>query len=360
MADNSKDGVITLGGREFKRAKNGVDEVQTGAFIDELIRERDELAQSQNHIASLTKLAETTVVEADRLANKIKAEASEQAKAESAAIIDKAKEEAQQLAEKKQAEVLEITNKEANTVWAEAEREAAMLLENERKKIRDELHNVVNQQFDYLVEKLESLKQQAAAAQEDFENKMSQPMKESSATTVESEEESGAVPTEIEQENTGAFIELEKEVSAGAMEEEGNMFYESLAPIPIQAADQTEERFDLSKLLQMEDQAEPGEAQFEVEILPPVHMAKIMEVVAYLDQLPEVGNTEIIPRMDTPSILVFLREEMDLVDTLRKSPAVAHVEEATIDADAANGEPVRAPKKIRIGLSGSTMSQERK
>jgi hypothetical protein len=64
--------------------------------------------------------------------------------------------------------------------------------------------------------------------------------------------------------------------------------------------------------------------------------------------------------MDTPSILVFLRRELNLVDALRTMPAVAHVEEATTDTDATNGEPARAPKKIRIGLSGNTMSQERK
>ena len=357
MSDSGKDGVITLGGREFKRVKNGVDEVQIGVFIDELIRERDELAQSQHHIASLTKLAETTIVEADRLANQTKTEASEQAKAESVAIIDKAKEQARQMAEKKQAEALEAANREANAIRSGAEKEAAMLLGNERKKIWDELRNAVNQQFDYLVEKLESLKQQAVAAQADFKNKMSQPMQESSAVTVESEEESGAAPTEIKEES-GAATTAKEEESGPAIMEEGNMFYESL--VPMQAADRSEESFDLSKLLQMEDQAELGEAQFEVEILPPVYMVKIMEVVACLDQLPEVENTEIIPRMDTPSILVFLRKEMNLVDALRTMPAVAHVEEVTTDADATNGEPAKAPKKIRIGLSGNTMSQERK
>ena len=357
MSDSGKDGVITLGGREFKRAKNGLDEVQAGGFIDELIRERDELAQFQHHIGSLTKLAETTVVEADRLAKKIKTEATEQAKAESAAIIDKAKEQAQQMAEKRQAEAVERAQKEANVIRSEAEREAAMLLENERRRIWDELHNAVNQQFDYLVEKLESLKQQAVAAQADFKNKSSQPLQETSARAIESQEESGSAPMGAEVQNAPGGLELEREIGAATMEE-GNMFYESL--VPMESADRSEKSFDLSKLLQMEDQADLGEPQFEVEILSPVYMAKVMEVVAYLDQLPEVENTEIIPRMDTPSILVFLRKEMNLVDALRTIPAVAHVEEVTIDADSADGEPWKASKKIRIGLSRNVMSQERR
>jgi hypothetical protein len=53
-----KGGVIVLGGREFKRVKNGLDEAQVASFIDELTKERDKLAQSQDHIASLNRLAD--------------------------------------------------------------------------------------------------------------------------------------------------------------------------------------------------------------------------------------------------------------------------------------------------------------
>ena len=53
-----KGGVVVLGGREFKRVKNGLDEAQVASFIDELIKERDKLAKSQDHIASLNRLAD--------------------------------------------------------------------------------------------------------------------------------------------------------------------------------------------------------------------------------------------------------------------------------------------------------------
>jgi len=59
MSDNGKkDSVVVLGGREFKRVKNGLDEAQVASFIDELTKERDKLAQSQDHIASLNRLAD--------------------------------------------------------------------------------------------------------------------------------------------------------------------------------------------------------------------------------------------------------------------------------------------------------------
>jgi hypothetical protein len=59
MSNNArKDGVVVLGGREFNRVKNGLDEAQVASFIDELTKERDKLAQSQDHIASLNRLAD--------------------------------------------------------------------------------------------------------------------------------------------------------------------------------------------------------------------------------------------------------------------------------------------------------------
>jgi hypothetical protein len=92
MSNSPKDDVAVLGGREFKRVKNGLDETQVVSFIADLVKERDKLAQSQDHMVSLNRLAERVVVEADKLAIQIKTEAAEQAKAESAAIMDKAKE----------------------------------------------------------------------------------------------------------------------------------------------------------------------------------------------------------------------------------------------------------------------------
>jgi len=354
MNISGKDGVVTLGGREFKRAKNGLDEAQITSFIEELIKERDELAQSQHHIAALTKLAETTIVEADRLAKQIKAEASDQAKAESAAIIDKARQQAQQMAERKQAEILKMANEKADAIQSQAEKKSALLLESERDKIRDELRNFVNQQFGYLLEKLESLNQQATAIQADFDNKLSQAGEEKITETTEIAGEKIPETMEIAGEKSAETTAIAVDRDAAAMKEDK---VSDESPEPIRDVRQTEKSFDLASILQGEDRAELGEPQWEVEILPPVEITKIMEVMTHLDQLREVANTEmIVPQVDTPSILVFLREEMDFIDMLRTIPAVAHVEEVTDDGDDANGK----PRKARIGLSGNAMPREKK
>jgi hypothetical protein len=344
MSNTAKDDVIMLGGREFKRVKNGLDEAQVASFINELIKERDTLAQSQAHITSLNRLAEMTVVEADKLATQIKTEAAEQAKAASAAIMDKSKEQARQMAEKKLAEAVELANEKANALKTKAEEEAALLLENEKNKIRNELRNLVNQQFGYMMEELENLKQQAAAVQADFGNKLSEPREESSTVTVKIAEERDAAAVKIAKESDTIVAEASKKT----LDEH---------PEPSWATDHVEKSSELSELLQVEEQPESGKPQWEVEILPPFDISKIMGVVAYLDQLPEVANTEmIVPQIDMPSILVFLRKPMNFVDVLQTIPAVAYVEEVTTDKAATNGK----PRKVRIGFSGSTTAPEKK
>jgi len=438
MSNNAKkDDVVVLGGRELTRVKNGLDEAQVAPFIDELTRERDKLAQSQDHIASLNRLAEMTVVEADKLAAQIKTEVEEQANAEGNAIIDKAKEQARQMAEQKIAEAVEIANEKANAIQAKAEEEAALMLERERNKIKSELHNLVNQQFGYMLEELESLKKQAAAVQADFGNKLAKPgeidsaaateiAEESEAMAAKITEESDAIAARITEESAAAAAEIvqdseksiaeeketaaeevtkerdipvaeqkdviateigeeseklvaeQKEAEAAEIAEETDtaaaemteekstaVAEQSEAPVehsePSPVADYFEKSIDLSRLFEGGDKPDLGNPQWEVEILPPFNIGKIMEVVSFLDQLPEVENTEmIVPQIDMPSILVFLRGSMNLVDVLQTVPVVAHVEEVTTDKASTNGESGKGPRKVRISLLENTTAQEKK
>jgi len=364
---NNKDGAVTLGEREFKRVKNGVDEAEVGGYIDDLIRERDELTKSQHHVTSLTKLAENTIKEADRLAEQIKADATEKARAEADAVVEKAREQAQQMAEQKEAEILGSARGKADAIRAEAEKEAAALVESEQKRIWQELRGAVNQHFGRLLQELDALKQQAAAAQADFENRASQPPVQSRTVTAEAEQESTPAPVcGSEQEDTPLSGDSDEEPDAAMLQSEGEAAavtgdrdkVQDQAPDLTQPIDLTEGSFDLSQLFQTDEPKESGEPQFEVEILPPVDMTRIMELVAHLDQLPEVANTEIIPRMDTPSILVFLREEMNFIDALSEIPFVAHIEEVASHADAENGDESKGPPRVRIALSGNILSHE--
>jgi hypothetical protein len=338
IGNTVKDDVVVLSGREFKRAKNGLDETQVESFINDLIDERDKLAESQDHVASLNRLAERTIVEADKLAEQIKTEAAEQAKGDSAAIVDKAKEQARQMVEKKVAEAVKLADEEAMAIKAKAEEEAALLLENQKTKIQRELRDLVNQQSGYLLEELERLKQQAASIQADFDNGSPEfGEEERGASAGIAQEKGGAAGAPSGQSDTMAA-----EVSKKARGEHRQQ------PEPIwQATEDAEKSLEPSGPLQIEEQPESGKPQWEVEIIPPFEIATIMEVVSFLDQLPEVANTEmVVPQIDAPLILVFLRRPMNVVDVLQKLPAVASVEEMTSDIAATNGK----PRKVRISL----------
>jgi len=305
MGKNSdKDGFVELGGAEFRRVKNGLDEAQVASCISELVSQRDKFRQHEEHLSSLTRLAEKTVAEADKLAEEIKTEAKDQAKVEASTIITKAEEQAQRIIEEKRAEIINIATEQAEAIKTEAEREAELLLENQRKKIQLELSNLAHQLYSHLLSELENLKQQVVELEEEFEHKLPHPAGETSTVTIE----------------------------------------------------QDERRDEFAKLIQTEDRESTGGPDWELEILPPIDLTKIMGVVTYLDSLPEVESTEIIPETDRPSIVVFLREPINLTDVMRTLPEVAQVKEDTTDAGDANTK----PRKVQIVLKEKTALDETK
>ena len=320
-AKDDKHNTIELGGCEFRRVKHGLDEAQVVSFINELISQRDTLVQREEHLSSLTKLAEKLVTEADTLAEEIKTEAMDQGKAEADAIIAKTEEQAQQIIEEKRTEIVTIANEQAAAIKAEAEGEAKLLLEKQTETIQDELRNFVNQLRSQLVSELDSLKQQAVALGAVFEDKLSQLAEETSIVTMEADEihaESRELTQTIDQMNTS---ESEEKALVSANELDTTLY----------------ER----------------EPEFELEVLPPIDITKIMGIVTYLDSLSEVENSELIPLTDRPSILVFLREPIQLIDMLGTLPEVAQVKEDATNTD--GNEDKR--RKVQIVLSEKTVPE---
>ena len=177
--------------------------------------------------------------------------------------------------------------------------------------------------------------------------------KDAAAAEITEERET----TAAQQEDTAA-VEMAEEKST-TVAEQSKAPVEHQEPSPV--ADYFEKSIDLSRLFEGGDKPDLGNPQWEVEILPPFNIGKIMEVVSFLDQLPEVENTEmIVPQIDMPSILVFLRGPMNLVDVLQTVPVVAHVEEVTTDKASTNGESGKGPRKVRISLLENTTAQEKK
>jgi cell division septum initiation protein DivIVA len=289
---------VELWGRRFKITKDGLDKEQVVSFVNELIAERDMLSKQQEHLSSLTRLAEKTVTAADELAKQVHQEAAEQAKAEANAIAAKAEEQAQQIIEEKRAEAVAMANTEAEAIKAKAQQQAELLLGETARKIQPELRYMAQRLHRELLSQLENLKQQVVAFETEFEHKLSQ---------------------------------LSEEAGIGARER-----------------DKTGDEFQ--ELIRATDQTNTGEPEWELQILPPLDIMQTLAIVTHLDNLPEVQNTELIPQVDRASIMVFLREPIQLIDTLRALPQVAEVREDKASADS-------KPRKVQIVLAGKTAPQ---
>ena len=299
--NNKKNGVVELWGHEFKKAAEGLDKGEVVSFVDELMKKNESLLNRAEHLSSLTKLAEKTIVEADDVAKQVQSEAEERARTEAKAILAEAEGQAQKIIEEKRAEALARVNREVEAIKTKAQQQAETMLEEKAREIQPELRNNIKGLYRELLSQLENLKQQVVALEEELDQKLPHPQEKTSAV-----EEASQAGREAGQAN--------------------NEFLELLQPV-----------------------SETGEEkpEWELEILPPIDLTQILEIINYLDNLSEVKQTELIPQIDRPTITVFLSEPIYLIDVLKELPQVSHVTEETMTS---NGTDVK-PRKARIELS---------
>src|SRR4030042_1237731 len=92
--DTSDSRTKEIWGKKFKIVKNGLDEAEVSSFVTSLIEQNKDLTIKLEHIDTLKRLAEKTVIEAERQAKEIKAEIEEKAKTKAEALITEAEEKA--------------------------------------------------------------------------------------------------------------------------------------------------------------------------------------------------------------------------------------------------------------------------
>lgn len=126
--DTSDGKIREIWGRKFKIVKNGLDENEVFSFIGGLIDQNNALASKLEHLDSLTKLAERTVIEANKQAQGIKKEAEEKANASAASIIAEAEEKAKKETERITSEGERKARQIAQEKIAAAEQQAQSLL----------------------------------------------------------------------------------------------------------------------------------------------------------------------------------------------------------------------------------------
>jgi vacuolar-type H+-ATPase subunit H len=111
-------------GRQFSVVKHGLDEHEVFSFVGTLIDRNNEYAEKLEHLDSLVKLAENTIVEADQEAERIRTQVLERADEEARAVLARAGEDAKAQAQVILSDAEEAAAVQAAKILAEAEREA--------------------------------------------------------------------------------------------------------------------------------------------------------------------------------------------------------------------------------------------
>jgi cell division septum initiation protein DivIVA len=302
------DDALHLGGRVFKKVELGLDEKEVQAYVDELINQRDALLKRQEHLSALAELAEKTVIEANNLAQQMKQKATEQAKAEADELRVKAEKDTEQFIKEKKAEAKTIAEKEADIVRTEALRQAEMAREEKLAMFKAEAKGLAQKVQNELLISIDNIKQHVMALDANFEQVSSFDFTPARTASVA-----------IEDRPTPALSRGEKGTS-----------------------------FDQIPWL-------------EVEVLPPVDIGKIMDLIARLESLPQVKTTDLLPEMPNPLIRVFLNEPSPLADLLRTLPQIEKVTEMS-DSQAIDGLDIPAGEKrekIQIVLGKNTNTKDR-
>ncbi len=138
--------VKQLWGVDFRVVPQGLAEDEVVSFVDKLMKESRTAGDEQERAASLHRLAEQTVVEADKLAESIKQQATEEAEEAAARIAADSEEQAtvqsQRIIKKAEREAAALSNaagskseKEAQEVIARARAEVQEILQDARDKV---------------------------------------------------------------------------------------------------------------------------------------------------------------------------------------------------------------------------------
>jgi|GEM_PF-4948208 len=225
MADNKEK--ITVEGYEFSLDKNGLDRGEVAQTIAGLTRqcealsgEIDVLKRKEGHLASLTRLAEKTVVDADTIARDIKADA------ETAAN-----------------EILEKARLEADAAYKQA------------------------------VTQLKEMARQISRVADALDN----PAGKNISSTIQETDQAEALLA--------------------------NFF----------SGEETE---DMQKL-PLYKGPEKCRGEVGIEIIPPLDINIVMQMIQHLEQLPQVDKVELLSRVDKPLIIICLKQHLDINSILQ-------------------------------------------
>jgi cell division septum initiation protein DivIVA len=296
--NSNNDDVLYIGNRVFNKTKLGLDEREVRTYIEELVHERDTLTKKQEHLSALAELAEKTVIEANSMAAQMKQKAVDQSKADAEKARIKAEQELEHYLKEKKIEAKNLAEKDAEIIRTEAFKQAEVAREEQMKALKAEAMNLTQRVQNDLLTAIDSIRQHIVALEPNIE--------------------------------TAASFNYQSNVRT---------------PEVKAAPDQAPAKSSADHI-----------PWLEVEVLPPVDIAKIMDLISRLEDLPEVKTTDLLPEMPNPLIRVFLNENAPLAELLRTLPQVEKVTEGATGITSGDSK-----ERIQIVLSkGNGPKESRK
>jgi vacuolar-type H+-ATPase subunit H len=291
-SDSANEDVFRIGERSFRKIKLGLAEEEVRAYVEELINQRDALVKRQEHLAALTELAEKTVMDASNLSQAMTKKAADQAKVEADKIRARAEQETDQYVKARKAEAKTAADKEAEAIKTEANRQARLIREQQLDGIRSEAAGLAQKLQNDLIANIENMKKSVAAIGKNYK-----PMESAGDASPRSSSD------------------IKDKASAISDGEKGVL----LDRVP----------------------------WLEIEIMPPMDIEKIMDLISHLEKLPEVKTTDLLPETPNPLIRVFLSKPLALANMLRSLPQISQVTEL-FDSSSVDSETGEKRERIQI------------
>ena len=290
-SDSANEDVFRIGERSFRKIKLGLAEEEVRAYVEELINQRDALVKRQEHLAALTELAEKTVMDASNLSQAMTKKAADQAKVEADKMRARAEQETDQYVKARKAEAKTAADKEAEAIKTEANRQARLIREQQLDGIRSEAAGLAQKLQNDLIANIENMKKSVAAIGKNYK-----PMESAGDASPRSSDN---------KDKSSAISDGEKGVL--------------LDRVP----------------------------WLEIEIMPPMDIEKIMDLISHLEKLPEVKTTDLLPETPNPLIRVFLSKPLALANMLRSLPQISQVTEL-FDSSSVDSETGEKRERIQI------------
>jgi hypothetical protein len=287
-------------GQPLRDALSNLDDRQLVSLIQQLVDERDSLLKRQEHMASLSKLWEKTIAEAENIAEQVKEEARKQSAEEASVTISNARASAEQLLSEQLTKSTNSVKDSVQSAKSKWKQELEAISVTSIKAYEDKLTDTARRITDTFTANIESLKEQSTFFRKELEQKLAEMENHPAITT-----ENTTTPV-IEQQNP-----------------------QPIATVQTTVPDKTQ---NAAAVRVNEDELSLGQAI--IEILPPRDKDRIENIRKHLDTQEEVVLTEITHLVDRTFITVALAKftrSADLMQIMSDWPEIEEMQEKIVD-----------------------------